>query len=145
MSRTAPNFRPITTPLDVPDDALDRINDQLGVPTMVPAPKPSSKSPENGTVDAATAPVSGHPSGKEKTAPRSKKSAPASMASRGPVEKLTIELPGYLTDALKRDALDRRTTVRHVVMLGLQALGLEIEAADLVPDARRTRHKTARP
>lgn len=145
MSKTAPNFRPILTPLDVPDDALDRINDQLGVPTMVRSPQQSSKPPQNDAVDAARAPSSGSPSGKKKAAPRSKKLASASMASRGPVEKLTIELPGYLTDALKRDALDRRTTVRHVVMLGLQALGLQIEAADLVPDARRTRHKTARP
>ncbi len=60
----------------------------------------------------------------------------------GPVarpEKLTIEVPGYLMDALRRDAVAGRTTVRHKVMLALRAAGFEIADADMIPDGRRSR------
>ena len=39
------------------------------------------------------------------------------------LEKLTVELPGYLMDAIKRDAIDRHSTARHVVLLALQSAG----------------------
>lgn len=61
---------------------------------------------------------------------------------RAPVEKLTIELPVYLTDALRREAVSRRTTARHLVMLALSKDGFQVDDADLVPDGRRTRSKT---
>lgn len=146
MSKSnAPHFRPIATPLDVDDDALEQINERLGVPTMVRSvPQPASDAKGAG-VDAAKGNASDTPSRKDNTAPRAKKPAAASIAPLKPTEKLTIELPGYLTDELKLHALNRRTSIRHVVMLGLQALGLRIEPDDLVPDARRTRHKTAKP
>ena len=68
--------------------------------------------------------------------------APAKSAPvRPPLEKLTIELPSYLMDALRRSALDERTTVRHVVMLALQKKGFKVEKSDLVPDGRRQRAK----
>jgi hypothetical protein len=54
-----------------------------------------------------------------------------------PQEKLTIELPGYLMDAMKLAAVKQRVSVRHLVMLALQAHGMTIEPEDLVPDARR--------
>lgn len=36
----APNFRPVGTPLEVPDADLDQINRRLGVPTLVTASTP---------------------------------------------------------------------------------------------------------
>ncbi len=69
----------------------------------------------------------------------SKASAPRPM--RAKQEKLTLEVPGYLADELKRRALDQRTTVRHAVMLALQQAGFEVADADLVPDGRRTRER----
>ena len=57
------------------------------------------------------------------------------------IRQLTIELPNYLMDALRRSALDERTTVRHVVMLALQRKGFKVEESDLVPDGRRQRAK----
>jgi hypothetical protein len=64
------------------------------------------------------------------------------LASPGPVEKLSVELPGYLTDALKRQAAENRTSVRYIVMRGLVAIGFDIAPADLVPDARRLARKS---
>jgi hypothetical protein len=72
--------------------------------------------------------------------------AKASPASAEPVavrtaEKLTIELPGYLMDTLRRAAVGDRTTVRHLVMVALRASGFSIADADMVPDGRRARGK----
>ena len=111
-------FRSIAEPLDVDDAALDRINHELGVPTL-------------------TRPVAN--SGRRK----SREPIPAKAALVRPaLEKLTIELPAYLMDALRRSALDERTTVRHVVMLALQQKGFKVEDSDLVPDGRRQRVKS---
>ena len=40
---TAPKFRPVGVPLDVPDTALEQINRQRGVPTLI-APSPTETS-----------------------------------------------------------------------------------------------------
>ena len=111
---TKPNFRPIQ-PLDANDAELDRVNERLGVPTMVrPAPKsllPSPPAPIANAVRIATPPRR--------------------------QEKLTTRLPGYLVDAMKVAALERRTTVRHIMLLALKDTGFVIEPEDLSPDARK--------
>lgn len=104
-----PNFRPIA-PLDADDSELDRVNERLGVPTMV---RPQAKA---AGVAVATA------------------SRPAVPPPRRQ-QKLTVRIPGYLVDALKRKALEQRTTVRHLVLLALQKDGYTVEAADLLPGA----------
>ncbi|MCZ8323114.1 MAG: hypothetical protein O9296_16270 [Novosphingobium sp.] len=118
MTPEKPNrFRPIAVPLDVDDAALDRVNVQLGVPTMtkpVASPKPSPRP----TVEAPILP------------------------DRNSPEKLTIELPRYLADAIRRVAVEQRTTARHLVMLALRRNGFEVDEADLVPDGRRARGKS---
>jgi hypothetical protein len=119
-----PSFHPIA-PLDVDDAALERVNDRLGVPTMV---RPASKS-------ALPSPVA-----TARQEPR-----PSAAAGARPQEKLTVELPGYLMDAMKQEALNRRTSVRHLVMIGLQKMGLAISPEDLVPDARRSTNKVRIP
>jgi hypothetical protein len=100
-----PHFRPIA-PLDVGDDALERVNERLGVPTMV---RPPAK-----TVETAS---------RQTVAPPRRQ------------QKLTVRIPEYLVDALKRDALDQKTSVRHLVLLALQKVGYKINAADLLPGA----------
>ncbi len=131
MTKTAPTFRMIATPLDVPDDALDVINHALGVPTMM-KPQAQPVPPQNAAPPApAPSPTQQRPA---RTAAATNAATP-----RLDMDKLTIELPRYLTDAMKREAVERRTSVRHIVMLGLQKLGLDIRACDLIPDGRRTR------
>lgn len=61
----------------------------------------------------------------------------APAIQRAPIDKLTIEVPDYLADALKRSALDGRTTVRHVVLAALRGQGFEIADVDMLPDGRR--------
>lgn len=106
---TKPNFRPIA-PLDVDDDALNRVNERLGVPTMVRQP---IKAAQSDGVTASRQPVA---------PPRRQ-------------QKLTVRIPGYLVDAMKRQALDHRTTVRNLVLLALQKDGYTVDPADLLPGA----------
>lgn len=110
---TKPNFRPIQQPLAVPDAALDRLNDRMGVPTMS---RPDIL----------------------QTLPIANLRAPAPARA---LEKLSVELPTYLMDAMKQEALSRKVSVRHLVMIALKGQGLAIEPEDLVPDARRTAYK----
>lgn len=117
-----PLFRPIA-PLEVDDSALDALNDRLGVPTMVPAPK---------------SPAASHASTSRSVSPAPQSDTPA----LSPHEKLTAELPVYLLDALRLEAAKQRVSVRHIVMLALQKAGYAIETRDMVPDARRSAHKT---
>ncbi len=116
MTEKPNKFRPIAVPLDVDDAALDRVNTQLGVPTLT---KPAA--------NAVAAP---------RVVPDV-----AGMSERAVLEKLTIELPRYLADALRRAAVEQRTTARHLVMLALTKDGFEVQETDLVPDGRRARAK----
>ena len=118
--KSLPSFRRIASPLDVDDAALDRINTQLGVPTLT---KPVANSaPEAAKKSAPPAP-------------------PNAEAMPAPLEKLTIELPDYLADAVRRAGLDRKSSARHIIMLALQKHGFKIAGIDLVPDGRRSRKK----
>lgn len=112
MTEKANRFRPIAGPLDVDDAALDRVNSQLGVPTMT------------------------------KPAALPQPALAGSLPERAAPEKLTIELPRYLADAIRRAAAEQRTTARHLVILALRAQGFEVDDADLVPDGRRARGKS---
>jgi hypothetical protein len=139
MTVQRPTFRQIPAPLDVDDGTLDRINDKLGVPSLV---KPAAEMPPSAQGQAPDSPkqeARPSPTRTVQESPRARKSA---IQPLGPVEKLSVELPGYLTDAMRRQAAEDRTSVRHIVMRGLAALGFEIAPGDLVPDARRLPRKS---
>ena len=139
---TKPAFRPIATPLDVDDAALARVADQMGVPTLV---KPSPTLPTGGPQIARDAPtqIERNPAvPPAQASPRVKKPAAASIPRRTRLEKLTVEVPCYLIDAIKREALDQRSCARHVLMLALRNAGFKVDEADMVPDGRRQHRKT---
>ena len=145
MSKPTPVFRSIGQPLNVSDQALNEVVGKLGVPTMVKPETPPAPASAVNHENPATAPLS---AGKEAVAP-----FPASPAAlppkfgirilpvRRPSEKITVELPDYLAAALRREGLERRTTARTLVIMGLKALGFEVEDQDLIPDGRRARPK----
>ena len=104
-----PNFRPIA-PLDVEDTELERVNERLGVPTMVRTPAKATQA------DIVTA------RRQAGTPPRRQ-------------QKLTVRIPGYLSDALKQKALDQRSSVRLLLLHALQKDGYRIDPEDLIPGA----------
>jgi hypothetical protein len=140
---TKPAFRPIAAPLEVDDEALGRVADQMGVPTMVkPSPPPlpeGGQTTQDEPIQAERTPAAQPAS----SAPRARKPDPPSIPRLKALEKLTVEVPAYLIDAVKREALDQRTSARHVLMLALRRAGFKIDDADMVPDGRRTRRKSA--
>jgi hypothetical protein len=143
MSKNPPVFRQIGAPLNVSDDDLNALGDQLGVPTMVkpePAPSPSIDArPENSPSPAISSVPRPAPGFGKQNVPLGQKRALAFEAPEPATEKITVELPTYLTAALRREGVERRITTRTLVMMGLQALGFEVNDQDLVPDGRRTR------
>lgn len=139
MNAPRPTFRQIQAPLDVDDGALEKINDKLGVPSLVKSPPAMPPSGQGSPQDSPKPDARPSPTRAAPDPSRAKKSA---IQPLGPVEKLSVELPGYLTDAMRRQAAEDRTSVRHIVMRGLAALGFEIASGDLVPDARRLSRKS---
>lgn len=143
MSKNPPVFRQISAPLDVSDDDLNALGDKLGVPTMVKPETPPA--PNTAATREHPAPAQ-YASGQSAPVP-----FPASAVSlppkigiktvpvRSPTEKITVELPDYLAAALRREVFERRTTARTLVIMGLKALGFEVDDQDLIPDGRRTR------
>jgi hypothetical protein len=141
MSKPAPVFRPIGAPLDVPDEALNALSDKLGVPSLV---KPEATPAANFGAKTSI-------SGPEKVSESPARSVEAAELAVGiqseapsPQEKLTIELPAYLTHALRRDCAEKRVTQRYLVLQGLQAIGYAVNPSDLVPDNRRPQGKAGR-
>jgi hypothetical protein len=134
---TRPAFRSISAPLTVDDDALDLINKTLGVPALVAPAADPSPGPKESAQDAPGPFPASSPPQKAATTPRAKKTAPAADALPAPIERLHVELPGYVTDAMRIEAATKRTSMRHIVLRGLAAIGFEIDPADLAPDGRR--------
>jgi hypothetical protein len=139
-----PAFRDIAPPLDVDDGALKKLADHMNVPVLrTPEARPAVHRQE--TPQDAPTPEPASPPPKAKDPPAAKKTAIAPAPRRTGIESLTIELPAYLIDAIKRDALDHRSSARYVVMLALQKAGFKIDEADLVPDGRRVPRKSGNP
>lgn len=134
---TRPAFRSIPAPLTVDDDTLNQINNTLGVPALVkPAADPSPGARE--TVQDAPKPIpSPSPAPSAAASPKARKTPPAPTDLPAPIERLHVELPGYVTDAMRLEAATRRTSMRHIVLRGLAAIGFAIDPADLAPDGRR--------
>jgi hypothetical protein len=148
MSRHTPVFRSIPAPLEVPDEALNALGDQLGVPKMVkPVPVPSplmASHPDNSGDGPFSETVRKNPLLEAKGPFSGQKTTSTFAAPKPQVEKITVELPTYLTAALRREGAERRITTRTLVMMGLQALGFEVQQQDLIPDGRRTHSRKAK-
>lgn len=116
--RERPQFLPITVEVD--DDALERLAQKKGVAEMVKPGAGEGSRPVHRT-ETQTAP------------------ARRSKASRASYKSLSIELPEYVWKDIKLRAIHRGTSLRHVILTGLAALGVEIADADMVEDGRRQR------
>lgn len=115
MSRkAAPSFRQIASPLDIPDSDLHSFAEKAGVPTLhknepVPVMETLAIKPQV---------------------------RPAAKSDDAKPDKITLELPAYLALAVKRTAVDEGSTLRHIIIKGLQRLGFTVRPEDLVPDNR---------
>jgi hypothetical protein len=135
MNKPAPRFRQIASPLeDVSDDDLSKLVDRLGVPSLVKPEQPPSPLPPG---QAATA-------GNLAAVNEVKQDAPAltMKAQATALERVSVDLPEYLYGAMRMRVAEERTTMRYLVMQGLQAIGFAIDPSDFVSDGRSTRTKS---
>ena len=138
-----PAFRHIAAPLEVDDAALDRVADEMGVPRLTKPSPPPLPDARQTLQDAPKVPDRSPQAAPVQSVSRVKKPGTASISRRTALEKLTVEVPGYLIDAVKQEALDEHTSARHVLMLALREAGFKIDDADMIPDGRR--RKTRKP
>jgi hypothetical protein len=141
MTASRPTFRSIQAPLDVDDDALGRLNDQLGVPTLK---KPAAEKSPARQGKAQDAPNDDPRPAPPRQAEGSSGAKTVPIATPGPVERFCFQLPGYLSDAMKLEAARQHTSLRHIVLRGLAAIGFDVAPEDLAPDARRVSGKQKR-
>ena len=134
MSKPTPLFRSIGEPLNVSDDALNKVVDKLGVPSLV---KPDA-SPAHVSKAVPIAPSSPTRSEIQELA---QAHLPASETAPVLLERISVDLPTYLGKAMRMRVAEEGTTMRFLVMQGLQAIGFPIEPRDFVSDGRSTRGK----
>lgn len=60
---------------------------------------------------------------------------PAQHVGPSKQQKLSIDIPGKVTDALKRDAIEQGTSIRVIVLRALIGYGYLVADADLAPGA----------
>lgn len=58
-----------------------------------------------------------------------------------PLASLRINVPEYLDRALARDSVEQRVTKQYLVLKALQAVGYQINEADLVEDKRKAKKR----
>jgi hypothetical protein len=63
-------------------------------------------------------------------------------AQAAPLERVSVDLPEYLYHAMRMRVAEERSTMRYLVMQGLQAIGFTIDPGDFVSDGRSTRAKS---
>jgi len=142
MNKPAPTFRPIASPLDdVTDDALDKLVDKLAVPTLVKpeqAPAPASEP----MVEASPAAPPGRTARIATKAPR-QSPLPSRDEAAVALDRISVDLPEYLCRAMRMRVAEERTTMRYLVMQGLQAIGLRIDPRDFISDGRSVRSRNS--
>jgi hypothetical protein len=145
MTSSAPRFRQVSAqPIVASDEELLRLSGELGMPTLKPveqAAEPPAPAVENipEHVSETAAAASKAPVASRSRAQKTPK-APA-IEPTDASEKITIDIPAYVAEQVRRRAFEERSSARYVVLLGLKKLGIEVDSADLVPNFRRTRSR----
>jgi hypothetical protein len=114
-------FAPITP--DIDDDKLERLAAEKGVGALV---KPG----------AHRAGIETHASSGK---PGTERPSDAVAAPRTEITSLNLELPTYVWTELKIRAVQKKTSLKHVVMTALLHDGVTIRGADMIEDGRRLR------
>jgi hypothetical protein len=138
MKRSAPALKlrnlPVT-PLDIDDDALDRVIDGLRMPQlMAPEAEPVAPAAAAGAVPAPQVPPAPEALQEEATAHQEE---PVFEPLKTDTERLTVEIPLYVGDQIRRRAFENRYSTRYIILSALKANGFDVKTEDLNPNRRR--------
>jgi hypothetical protein len=141
MTKPAPQFRQIASPLDdISDDVLNELGDKLGVPSL----KKPEQPPASGSLPASEPLLTSPPRVTARVVsknPRQTVPLPVEERTMTSLEKISVELPDYLPRAMRIRVAEEGTTLRYLIMQGLQAIGFTIDPLDFVTDGRSFRSK----
>jgi len=150
MKRSTPALKlrnlPVT-PLEMDDDELDRVIDGLRMPQlMAPEAAPPAPREEKSAAPAETAEVV--QTKQVLPAPAAEPEEQAEEPIFEPVktadadiERLTVEIPRYVGDQVRRRAFENRHSTRFIILTALKAYGFDVKPEDLNPNRRRFRVK----
>jgi len=146
MSRPAPRFKQVAAaPIEASEEELIRLSDSMGVPALIRPPSQAAEPPAPPTL------VSSRVENDDPTpAPAEPSSASDSGDEAQPhqhfavfepmktdTERLTVEIPLYVGDQLRRKAFENRFSTRYIIMSALKASGFDVKIEDLNPNRRR--------
>lgn len=126
MKQERAPFRPLTPEID--DDRLEQLARDKGVGVLARPAKTVQRpqqTPATPDVEVPTTTVS--VTNDTGATPRSR------------MKTVNLELPDYVWTEIKIRAVQRQTSLRHVVMTALLADGVTISDADMIEDGRRLR------
>jgi hypothetical protein len=126
---TRPNFMPLDPDLD--EARLEQLARDKGVGVLALPAKAEKGATQKGATHLQVA-----PSLTEPAAPSEATSAPT---PRSRMKTVNLELPDYVWTELKIRAVQRQTSLRHVVMQALVADRITIADVDMIEDGRRLR------
>jgi hypothetical protein len=121
---TRPNFMPLDPDLD--DGRLEQLARDKGVGILA-RPERIEKGPTAARAAPSLSEPAAHSDAAMAPTPRSR------------MKTVNLELPDYVWTELKIRAVQRQTSLRHVVMQALVVDGITIAEVDMVEDGRRLR------
>lgn len=126
MKQERAPFRPLTPEID--DDRLEQLARDKGVGVLARPAKTVQAPPQVlATPDVEVPTISVSATNDTGATPRSR------------MKTVNLELPDYVWTEIKIRAVQRQTSLRHVVMTALLADGVTITDVDMVEDGRRLR------
>ncbi len=145
--KPAPRPQPRITPEEARRLQEETRDLGFGRPTAAPSATPAEQPADAPTPTEARAPVDTRkpvdPPEPEAAAPAARAKAPPAPASkpgpdaRGPA--LKFDVPDALWTELRQEALNRRVTVRYLVLEALAAKGYQVDLDAIPEDGRRLR------
>jgi hypothetical protein len=126
MKQERAPFRPLTPEID--DNRLEQLARDKGVGVLARPAKTVQAPPQVlATLDVEVPTISVSATNDTGATPRSR------------MKTVNLELPDYVWTEIKIRAVQRQTSLRHVVMTALLADGITITDVDMVEDGRRLR------
>lgn len=102
---------------------------ERGIPTVVPTPSPAAEVQEHSATTSESV---------VKIAPTKKgKGTVAADETQAPTKRLSVDIPDYLRDELRKRSANTNNTIKYIICRALKKDGFQVEARDLVEDGRR--------
>ncbi len=122
LSNRRPSF-------EVVSQAVNEHASERGIPTSVPTPPPAAQDQEPSS-PPSTAVV-------KLTNTKKGRGAAATEQAQSPTKRLSVDIPDYLRNELRKRSADGENTIKYLICRALKKDGFHVEPRDLIEDGRR--------